>query len=507
MEHSTGTQGADRPARMWQRGWWTSASRRHVYIVLVGAGLNFTFVSIGFNGAFGASWPLAFAIALIAISIQTVLYEELLNNGLLGFVFGIGFCLAAISGNVVLAAGGITAAFGADNLGRASFTQAVGEQRRAIQAFVSSINAFAQAADGVARHSSEQYLVEGRQGGTCDASPPGSNGPFSRLRQQDAEQTKQVNADLMAVVAEANALDSAIDTAIANYRASQHAKSVKVIGDATIRAGMLAGDARVAAARQFFETRAAQVRNGRPDSKNPVHLVFCPRDQALAGYLKAALDQPLPVAPPRFEAPPVPTDATSVQGLFSALAAKAQWKEADLGPWLASLWIAPAPDGLFLYGLYLHRRRRNRERTLRGRQAERLGIDGDFDATMQRVRDDTRLKDLHASHIREHYWFVVSSDWLAIPASDWQRCHWASGLVDIGEAFDAGFRLGRELPKGAQGFDAATTYRVFALRKEVWSKLEIETIRSIIGNLNPESPPPEQPTSNRPEPDQAKDAA
>jgi hypothetical protein len=475
---------------------WTFArlpAPRHLFIIATGAIANLTFVSFGLHGAFGVSVAVACLIAAWLIALQTVLYEVCLRNGLLLNLTGLNFCALFVGFNVLLAAGGLTATFGTNALGQSAFRQSVEAPLQSINSVAETTSRFAGAMSAVAAHSKEQHRLEVANGGTCTASDDG-DGPISRLRDDDAKAFDAASRTANALSAEASRMSTAINGEIANYTVAGHQAVIATISTALARARQVAGDQQMATIRAQLKARAGQITTGRPDSRNPQLRVLCPRDTVLADVIARALAIPAPGVSATFELPPVPSEATSVRGLFNAVLAKIRGGEVDLSPWLASLALAPFPDGLFVYGLMLHRRHRKARRTIKDEVADDIGLDGDDpEGDFERAVADPRVQLLYASHIAQHGW-IFRTDWLAIPFSETARRHWALRMVTAGKAYDGHIRKGADLPRGGTGFVPEEKYHLFALKPGIFARLEAETIRAVLASPPSPNPDPSQPS-------------
>jgi hypothetical protein len=464
---------------------------RHFFIILTGAAANVTFVTFGVHGAFGMLILVAFLFAAWLISIQAVLYELCFKNGVLLSFAGLGFYAIAIGFNVLLAAGGLTATFGANSLGQSAFRQSVAVPLAAIARVTDATSQFGGAMAEVAAHSARQQAIEVAQGGTCTASPQG-NGPISRLREDDAAAFAAAKGKMDALSARARALSTRIEGQIANYSVAQHQQVIETISVALVEARQLARDPGLARVRGELEARSRQIGAGRPDRQDSALLVSCPRDTLLGPAIGRALAIPMPEIGGQYELPPVPSEATSVRGLFYAAISRILGGEGDLGPWLPSLALAPFPDALFVYGLTLHRRRRKADRTLSDEIAAGLGLaGGDPEGDIGRALQDERVRKLYASHVVQQGW-LFRTHWLAIPASETARRRWALRLVEAGKAFDADLCKGDALPTAGDGFAAEADYHLFALKPGIWPRLEAETIRAALadpaGRPDPSAP-------------------
>jgi|GEM_PF-4520593 len=461
----------------------------HFFIIVTGALANVTFVTLGLHGAFGVHPTIALAIAAWLILMQGVLFESCRRNGLLLNTAGSGFYGLFVAFNVLLAAGGLTAYFGADTLGRSQFRQSVAAPRAAIHAVTKSTSDFAAAMSSVASHSGERHQVEVARGGTCSESRSGS-GPISRLREDDAAMFASARQTMDLLASQGREITTTIDTQIANYSVARHQQTVAAIGEALRRAQQLASDPRISEVRRTLQVRGEQIGSGRPDRLDPSVRVLCPRDRTLGEVVGRALNIPAPRIADDFELPAVPSEATSVRGLFEGILLLLLGREVDLGPWLASLGLAPIPDALFIYGLTLHRRQRKARQTLEEEVAEGLGLAAsDLSAEMDRALGDVHVQELYASHIVQHGW-VFRTDWLAIPEEASTRRTLTLRLVAAKKAFDAGLCKGSELPAGAAGFERNARYHLFALKPRIWARLEAETIRAALTRRNDFDPPP-----------------
>lgn len=468
-------------------------SPSHFFVIATGAIANLAFVTLGLHGAFGVYVPLALLIAAWLIIVQAVFFEVCRRNGLLLFLTGAGFYALIVAFNIVLAAGGITASFGADGLGQSTFRQSVSAPLAEINAITNATADFDNAMASVARHSLERQRVEVASGGTCSASPPG-DGPIAELRREDATMFTAAQQTMHNLSAEGRAISTAIETEVANYTVANHHRVVTAIRNALSRAQQLARNQQMADVRRLLREREAQIATGRPSLANPSLRVFCPRDTVLGQVIRRALAIPTPGVSAQSDLPPVPSEASSVKGLFAALAAKAMRQEVDLSPWQASLLLAPLSDGMFIYGLTLHRRRRRARRTLNEGIAEDLGRPGsDPHDDFRRALLQPLVQELYASYVEQVGWFF-RTDWLAIPEADLARRKMLQRLVRSGKAFDARLCKGSELPKGATGFDDDAVYHLFALKRGVWAKLEAETIRAALES--DDQPDPDEPIDN-----------
>lgn len=470
----------------------TSAGRslpqpQHIIIILCGAVLNLVAVTLGLHGAFGMSLPLAVAGALTLSLIQSLIFEEVLDNGLwLGF-FGSLFYTFIVSLNVLLAAGGITAALGANVLGQSTFRASVVEQVDAIRAVSTATSDFAAAMSGVAMHSEQQRAIEIAHGGTCTDSAAG-DGPISRLRQDDAASFDAARGTMQQIAGQARSITTTIDSAIANYTVERHDEVVQTIATALGEAQQVARDPRMSRIRASLQERAAQIASGRPDRLDRFLRVLCPRDTMLAGVISQALELPAPQVPASFAAPPVPSESSSVWGLVAALGGVLFGDGGDLGPWRLSILLAPVPDGFFIYGLLLHRRARRARLTHRERLAEHYGlpVGTDPEAAIERALQSPRVQALYASHFRHKARFF-KTDYLVVPFAETAR-RYALLRVDGAQVFDSGTWDGASLPYPVPDLDPSARYQVFGLARGVWSRMEADEVRAALAEVNPMDP-------------------
>ena len=460
---------------------------RHLAIILVGGGFNLVAVTLGLHGALGLSLLAALTGAAGLSLMQTLIFEEVFENGFWLGLLGGTFYALIVSLNILLAAGGITAALGADILGQSTFRTSIAQPLTDIRAVSSSTNDFAAAMGRVAEHSAEQRAIEVARGGTCTASGAG-DGPISRLREDDAAAFGAARETMQQIAAEGQRISTAIDSTVVNYTVSRHNEVVQAISVALGQAHQLARDPRMATIRAALQGRAAQIDTGRPDRLDGSVRVVCPRDTMLRQVIAHALSIPAPQVPANFTAPPVPDEASSVRGLAEALGATLSGGGGDLGPWRLSIMLAPVPDGLFVYGLILHRRRRRGRLTHRERLAEHYGLPSgaDPEAAIARALESSAVQALYASHVR-HRRLFFRTDFLVVPFSETAR-RYALLRMDGSVVFDCGIWDGARLPIAAPDIDPSARYQLFGLAKGVWASMEADELRAALSDIEPREP-------------------
>lgn len=474
---------------------------RHLVIILMGVTFNLMTVTLGLDGAFGLSLPLALVGAVMLSLVQTVIFEEVFRNGLWLGLGGAVFYGFIVSLNVLLAAGGITAGLGADILGQSTFRASVTEQVRAIHAVADSTGNFADAMDRIASHSEQQHAIEIARGGTCTDSGRG-DGPISRLRQDDAAAFSHDRDAMQQIAANARQASLAIDTAITNYTVSRHDEIVRTIAATLAAAQRVARAQGIQDVRAELQARAGQIATGRPDRLDPSARIVCPRDAMLRTVIDEALAYPAPTIPADFVPPPVPSESSSVWGLITALGSTLFGSGGDLGPWRLSILLAPAPDSFFIYGLLLHRRTRRARLSHRDRLAEHFGFapGTDAEAALERALASTRVQALYSSHVR-HRRLLFQTDYLVVPYEATARRR-ALLAMDGSELFDCGIWSGATLPIPTADLDPCARFQLFALAKGVWARMEAEEIRAALADFDaggPSDPWPETAAESREE--------
>lgn len=463
-----------------------NTSPRQLVLLLVGGLLNAVFVTMGFHGAFNFPWALAVPSTAMLIATQYVLIEESREGRMFGWT-GKGLYLVFACIDILLAAAGLTAALGADALGQSFFENSVAAPVAAINAVNTNLTDFSAGMSAIAAHSTERRNEEVANGKTCAPSPRGE-GPYSRLRDDDARINEEDAKYVAGLADRARGASRSITGEVASYRVAQHQVTINAIDKALSEAKMVAGDSRLAAIRTRLVERQRQVTAGRPDRVNPALLVRCPRDTELTKLLAQIIAVGAPVVPGGYDMPPVPDEHASVMGLIAAIGRGISGQGWHLGPWAFALVLSPVPDLLFLYGLWARRRSQDARKTVFGGLSATMGLPHeDLYRAFQSAEQDVRYVRLQAWHFVWQRWWMRAHG-LAIPITDIVGCNLASALVDARIAFDGGLVFGTDLPDGAIGFDPNSRYRLFTLKPRVWSRLEADAVRAAI--LDPQSTPP-----------------